>query len=150
MPKLALAVVVAVGLGLVAAPSTAVARTERTVSYPIARVWPTAVRFLRIDEGLEIVDKDADAGYVLFELGDKAKGRSYRGSLELIATTDHNGRSVVRLVLSIDGRPDYTEAGLLDRMLAKLGREYGDQPSGEPPPADEAPAPAKPAPPKKK
>jgi hypothetical protein len=132
----AIAAIAAVVLAaLVAAPRPAAARSERTVSFPIERVWPTAVRFLRVDEGLAIVDKDAEAGYVVFELKDK--GKTFRGALELVAIVDGDGRTAVRLVMTIDGRPEYTESGLLDRLLAKVHREYG-----EPPPA---PAPEKPA-----
>src|SRR5690606_16391007 len=114
-----IALALAAGLALVVLSSSpAVARSERTVSHPIARVWPTAVRFLAVDERLAIIDKDAEAGYVVFELS--SKGKSFRGSLELVTITDDDGRDAVRLVIVIDGRPIYTESGLLDRLLDKL------------------------------
>jgi hypothetical protein len=154
-PALAFAFTVVAGLGTtgLAGVGVAAARSERTVVHPIARVWPTAVRFLRVDEGLDIVDKDPDAGYVVFELKDK--GRTFRGYLELVTVTDDAGKQGVRLMMTIAGRPEYTEAGLLDRMLDKLRAEYGDDepeaPSdkdkgrdGDDKPGDDKPAPKKP------
>jgi hypothetical protein len=139
--RLAAIAAIAVTLGV---PAAAIARAERTVGHPMARVWPTAVRYLRVDEGLEIVDKDAEAGYVVFDLKDK--GRTFRGYLELVEITDDDGHRGVRLVLSVEGRPEYTESGLLDRLLDKIHREYGDPEPAKPEP-DPAPAPApKPAP----
>lgn len=133
-------------LTVLALAAPAAAKVERTVAYRMQQVWPTAIRFLRVDEGLEIVDKDAEAGYVVFVVVEK--GKQYQGSLELIAATDGD-RPVVRLVLKIGGRPEYTEAGLLDRMLDKLAREYGDTPEEPRPAPAPKPAPAKPAAPKK-
>src|SRR5262245_42503694 len=46
--------------------SRAEARSEKHVSWDMKKVFPTAVRFLRIDEHAAIVEKDAEAGYVLF------------------------------------------------------------------------------------
>jgi hypothetical protein len=122
-------------LGVAAAP--AAAKSERVASYPLDQTWPTAVRFLRVDEGLEIVDKDADAGYVIFAMKDGE--RTFKGALELIKVRDAVGRNAVRMVITIDGRPAYTEAGLLDRLLQKLKDDYG--PPVEPP-ADKVEPPA--------
>lgn len=139
------ALALATSLGLAAAaPAVAEARAERVVSHAYDRVWPTAVRFLAVDEKLKVVDKDPDAGYVVFELTDK--GKTFRGALELVKVADQEGRKAVRLVVTIDGRPEYTEAGLLDRLLDKVHAEYGDPaPAPEPP----TPPPAKGAAPKK-
>ncbi len=53
------------------ATSLATARSEKTLAYPRDQVWPTAVRFLVVDERVKVLEKDADAGYVLFELRDE-------------------------------------------------------------------------------
>lgn len=126
----------------VTAAAPAAASTKKEASYAFERVWPAAVRFLRIDEGLEILEKDRDTGYVLFELAEERK--TFRGALEVVQIVDQDGRAAVRLVLRIEDRPAYMEAGILDRMVRKLRAELG--PPVDPPPPPPPPAkPAKPA-----
>lgn len=127
---------------LCAVAGGAEARTERRTGYTFEQAWPTAVRHLRVDEGFKIVDKDQDTGYVVFELRDD--GKVFAGALEVVQH-EEEGRKVVKLVLTINDRPDYMEAQVLERMLMKLRQEHGDPP--QPPkkkPAPEKPAPAKP------
>lgn len=128
----------------IAAPATAEARTERTTYYSYAQVWPTAIRLLRVDEGHEVVEKDEDAGYVLFEVVEENK--RFRGALELVRVKDERGRPGVRMVVRIDDRPAYMELGLLDRLERKLREEYGEPPAFVPRPGK----PAKPDQPDKK
>jgi hypothetical protein len=120
---------------LAAGAGAAAAKTERSVSYSFEQVWPTAVRHLRVDEGFTIVEKDADVGYVVFEV--KEEGKSFSGTLEVVRQKDQAGRPAVRLVLRIGDRPAYMEAGVLDRMLDKLRKEYGEPPA----PPEQAPPP---------
>jgi hypothetical protein len=108
--------------GILAA-SDAQAKSTRKVSHAYDRVWPTAVRFLRIDEGLKIVEKDADTGYVLFELADE--GKRFTGSVEVIRRQDESERDAVELVVRIKDRPSYMEHAILDRMLLKIREELG-------------------------
>lgn len=120
---------------LAALTTAASAKTERTARYTFDQVWPTAVRHLRVDEGFTIVEKDPDVGYVVFQV--REEGKVFSGALEVMKHKDAGGRSSVRLVLRIGDRPAYMEAGVLDRMLAKLREEHGDPPAGESrPPAD--------------
>jgi hypothetical protein len=140
---LAAALAVAV---MVAAAGVAWARSEKTVAYTFDRVWPAAVRFLRVDERLKIVEKDADAGYVLFEL--REEGKVFPGALELIRG-EEEGRPVVRLAVKIEDRPDYVESAMLGRLERKLREELGaptpapprpaKPPKAEPPPVDAGP-----------
>ena len=123
-------------LALVA--TVAHADTARSVSYPYERVWPAAVRFLRVDLKLKIIEKDADAGYVLFELNEDRK--TFQGSLQLSRSKDPDKREATRLALKIAGRPSYVE----DELLVKLERKLKDE-LGDPAPAPVAPAPAPPA-----
>lgn len=109
---------------------------EKTLIYGFDRVWPAAVRFLRVDEGLTITEKDADAGYVLFEL--REDGKTFPGALELVRTADR-GRDAIHLVLRIEDRPEYVEQGILDRLETKLLRELGDPPPPVKPPPRETP-----------
>jgi hypothetical protein len=119
----------------------AYADTARTVSYPYERVWPAAVRFLRVDLKLKIIEKDQESGYVLFELADD--GKTFQGSLQLSHAKDGDRREATRLALKIGGRPSYVEDELLLKLERKLKDELGDP--APPPPApllpDAGPAP---------
>lgn len=121
---------------VLATASPADARTVKIYSYPVDQTWPAALRFLRVDEGCKIVEKDAEAGYVLFELADG--GRTYAGSLELARVKDDDGRPSTKGIVNVAQRPTYVEQGLLDRLEAKLRDELGeppDPPAAPPPPA---------------
>jgi hypothetical protein len=118
---------------------TASARSEKTLAYARDQAWPTAVRFLRVDEHLKITEKDADAGFVLFELHEEQK--TFRGSLEVI-TIVKDGRSQVRFVIAIEDRPSYLEISMLERLERKLKVELGSPaprptPKPKPDPDDE-------------
>jgi hypothetical protein len=117
------------------------ARAQATAeaSYPYKRVWPAAVRFLRVDEGFPIIEKDAEAGYVLFAV--EEEGKTFRGSLQIIRLKDREGRHAVRLELEIEDRPSYMEQMIVERLERKLRDELGDPPPPPPP----APAPEKPS-----
>ncbi len=133
-------VTLAAGAWLVAGvlvPRGAGAEIARLVAYPIDRVWPAAVRFLRVDEKLKIIEKDADSGYVLFEL--VQDGKTFQGSLQLSRTKDPDRREATRLALKIAGRPSYVEDALVERFERKLKEELGDP---APPPPAPAPPPA--------
>jgi hypothetical protein len=134
-----LVVVAALVLGV---PAVAGARSERTIDYAAAKVWPTAVRFLRVDEGVKILEKDPDAGYVLFELTDE--GKVYAGALELVVADDDGGQRV-RIVITVEDRPSYLEVAMLERLERKVRADLGSAPPRKPAPPPEKPAkPAKP------
>ena len=125
------------------AATPAAARSEKTLGYAREQVWSTAVRFLIVDEKAKVLDKDADAGYVLFELRDE--GKAFRGSLEL-ATVTVDGRSSVKFILHIDDRPSWIELAMLQRLERKLRAELGappppkkkpDDKPKDPPPAED-------------
>jgi hypothetical protein len=128
-------------LALLLATGVAQARSEKTLAYPRDQAWPAAVRFIRVDAHLKIVEKDADAGYVLFELHEE--NRTFRGSLEVIDTVK-DGRHVVRFVMQIEDRPEWLEIEMLNKLEQKLRAELGS-----PAPAP-TPAPKKDEPPPKK
>ncbi|MBA3457362.1 MAG: hypothetical protein H0T42_30050 [Deltaproteobacteria bacterium] len=115
------------------AAAAASARSEKTLAYGREQVWPTAVRFLVVDEHVKVIEKDPDAGYVLFELKDD--GKMYRGSLEVL-TVVRDRRTSVRFVLQIEDRPDWLEVAMLTRLERKLRSELG---SPAPPPAKDPP-----------
>lgn len=120
-------------IAILLATSAADARSEKTLSYEREQVWPTAVRFLVVDERVRVIEKDADAGYVTFELKDD--GKVFRGSLEVM-TVERDRRKSVRFVLQIEDRPDWLEIAMLTRLERKLRSELG---SPAPPPAKDPP-----------
>lgn len=112
---------------------SAFAEATAEVSHPFERVWPAAVRFVRVDEGFPITEKDAETGYVLFEV--KEENKTFRGALEIIRVQDGEGRDAVRLRLRIEDRPSYMEQMILERLEGKLRSELGDPPPPPPKPA---------------
>ena len=101
------------------------------VSYPIVDVWPTAVRFLRVDRNFPIREKDDAAGYILFDYADG--GRVAKAAFEFIRTSDSRGREATRIVLSIPDQPRHVEQMLIDKLAAKLRDDHGN-PLPSPPP----------------
>jgi hypothetical protein len=98
-------------------------------------VWAASIRFLRIDRGLKITERDQEAGYLLFEYKDD--GKVFQGALELTPTEDAERRKATRIALKIDGRPSYIEDTLLEKLEEKLREDLGDPaPPPPPPPAD--------------
>jgi hypothetical protein len=121
--------------GLFLGLPTAEARSVGTVSYPIADVWPSAVRFLRIDRNCAIREKDEAAGYILFDYPEGQK--LHKGSLELIRTSDSEGREITRVAASLPDLPRYLEQLLIDKFAAKLREDHG----APAPPPSRKPAP---------
>jgi hypothetical protein len=126
---------------MMALAHNAQARTERGFRYEPAKVWATALRFVRVNENLAVIDKDAEAGFILFEVREEKK--IYRGSLEILTVTEQ-GRSFVRFVIQIADKPSYLEIAMMDRLERKLRDELGlPSPAPSPPPKN-VPAPAVP------
>jgi hypothetical protein len=118
---------------LLLAATPAAAKTAREFPYGYDPVWAALVRFLRVDEGLKLVEKDEGSGYILFELSEGK--RTFSGAAELLRL-----ETGTRVVVRIGDRPAYMELGLLERLSDKLREELGDAPP--PPPAPPAPPPA--------
>lgn len=102
-------------------PAAAMARAALTLPYEVSDLWATAVRFVRVDRGYAIREKDETAGYILFDYLDGA--RSYRAALELVPTTDTDGRPSTQAVVSIPDLPRHYETALLDRLATKAREE---------------------------
>ncbi len=144
-PALTLAGLVALGVLLVT--SHAWARSVEVVPYAYEHVWPAALRYLRLEENAKVVEKDGDAGYILFELPGEPRTE---GALELVRVKDPEGRDATRLVLSLTRRPSYEERLILKRLARRLRDERGEplpppprkdekKPKDEAPPKDEGP-----------
>lgn len=113
------------------AAGSALARSISVLSYPLADVWPTAVRFVRVDRGFTVREKDEESGYILFDMVEG--GKTYKASLELIRALDDQGRDATRAVFSIPDLPRHYEIALLDKLAAKVRDERGS-PAPAPPP----------------
>jgi len=132
-----------IALALCATSTPALARSQKTLAYPKPESFAAAVRFIRVDEGLKMIEKDSDAGYVLFELHEEKK--TFRGSLEFIDVVQ-DGRHAVRFVMTIEDRPEWQEMAMLNRLESKLRSELGaPAPAADKkkPPADGDDAPKK-------
>jgi hypothetical protein len=116
---------------LLLATSPAQARSGAVLPYPLTDVWSAAVRFVRVDRGYTVREKDEESGYILFDLVEGAK--TYKASLELIRATDDQGRDVTRAVFSIPELPRHYEVVLLDKLALKVREERG-APAPAPPP----------------
>ena len=103
------------------------AKREQTFSYPYGRVWNTAVRMMRVDFSSPITEKDQESGYFLFDYPDS--GKAYPGSIEIVRVMQ-SGVESARVVIQLPAMPTYVEQMMLDRLVRKLGEEYGDP--GEP------------------
>ncbi len=125
------------------AAAPAHARSSIVVPYTSAEVWPAAIRFLRVDRNYRVREKDEPSGYVLFDLPENK--RSYRAALEMVKTTDDDGRAATQLTCTITDLPRRYESTLLDQLAAKVAEERGPPPAqrppvaGEPPPKDSKP-----------
>jgi hypothetical protein len=124
----------AVGIALVVAcalgtGAPAFARAQSELPYGLGEAFSTAVRFVRVDRGCKVVDKDADAAFVSFECadGDHVK----RGSFELIKMA-----TGVRAQVSLGDDTHGMELRWLELYERKLRDERGT-PLPPPPPAKE-------------
>jgi hypothetical protein len=109
-------------LALLLASSSVHARSEKTLAYPRDPAWSAAVRFLRVNAGLKVIEKDAESGYVIFEF--KEEKKTFRGALEVIEVVKE-GRKQVRFVMTIEDRPTWVEVELLTKLERKLRAELG-------------------------
>jgi hypothetical protein len=120
-----------------AAPPTASARRETTVSYPFSRVWTAAVRLVRVDLECPVTEKDKDDGYFFFEYTDH--GKKFPGSVELVSIQE-SGVDQVRVIVKVPAMPAYVEAMILDKLSRKLEQEFGPPKAPQPPKVAESEA----------
>ncbi len=116
--------------------SAAYAKATKDVPYSVAECFSSALRFVRIDRGCQIVDKDADAAFLTWECKDGEK--SLRGALEIFraTTSDHpRGGERTRLQVTLGDDPHYVEIRFLELLERKLREERGAPPELAPPPA---------------
>jgi hypothetical protein len=113
----------AFGLPALIAPSVVAARASSALPYPLPETFSTAVRFIRVDRGCQVTDKDPDAAFVTFTCEEEGSS-SRRGSLELYPT-DANGQPAVRVQVTLGDESHGTELRFLELLERKLKEERG-------------------------
>lgn len=134
-------------LALSALSSQAIAKTTRTFDYKLSTVWATTIRYIRVDNSFQIVDKDVDTGYILFVYPGTNGMKDSHASIEMVPVTESDGKNRVRLQLNIAQQPTYIEVDFLDKLDRKLVEEQGKPSSPEEKPKQ--PDPKQPDEPKK-
>lgn len=123
------------GLGVAAAlvftSPDALAKTSVESSYGFERTWNAALRLVRVDMGLKVVEKDDAAGYLLFEYKSPESGTKISsGSVEIVRPRDEGGP--VQVVVQLPEMPRYHEMALADALGRKMRNEYGEPPARAP------------------
>jgi hypothetical protein len=122
-PRLAI-VLVALGLAALLVVTSAGARVEGDSAYTKAQTYSGALRYLRVDLGYEVVEKDPDAAYLIFRYAPDGRAKdASTGTVEVIET-----ESRVKVFVQIPRMPEYHERLLRDGLLNKLRAEYGTPP----------------------
>jgi len=107
---------------LTAVPGTA--RVEAVCEYTLAQAYSGALRYLRVDKGYEVYEKDADAAYLLFRyVPPGTPPRPTNGSIELVRTQNR-----VKLLVRLPAVAEYHEQMLRDELVRKLQDDYGQPP----------------------
>ncbi|HEY4105199.1 MAG TPA: hypothetical protein VGM44_14975 [Polyangiaceae bacterium] len=120
----------------------ATARVGGESEYTKAQTYSGALRYLRIDLGYEVIERDPDAAYLIFryQLPGEKKATA-TGTVEVVEAEGH-----VRLFVQIPTMPEYHERVLRDGLVRKLRDEYGEPVRKPPatPPRDKKPDEKKP------
>ncbi len=115
-------------------------RTAYDSPYGYERTWNSALRLVRVDLGLKVVEKDDKSGYLLFEYrASESQKLTSSGSFELIRGSSPARPDEGRVVAQRAQMPANPEQVFLDELARKIRAEYGDAPEPRaPPPAPDA------------
>lgn len=92
-----------------------------TSPYSFEQTYGTAFRFIRVDMGFRVLEKDKDAGYILFDYTSPESGnKAVPGSLEIVETPKG-----IHVTAQIPAMPQYHEQMLVDLLAKKLETEHG-------------------------
>jgi hypothetical protein len=111
----------------------ATARVGGDSQYSKQQTYSGALRYLRVDLGFEVVERDPDAAYLIFryQLPGQSKATA-TGTVEIVDAEGH-----VKLFVQIPSMPEYHERVLRDGLIRKLHDEYGTPARKAPPPPPE-------------
>ncbi|HVU01720.1 MAG TPA: hypothetical protein VHE30_08210 [Polyangiaceae bacterium] len=109
------------------------ASVEAESLYTKGQTYNGALRYLRVDLGYEVTEKDPEAAYLLFKFVPTGRKTPMNGSIEIVEQ-----RASVRVYVHLPELPRYHEELLSDGLLRKLRDEYGEPPrrDHENPPRD--------------
>jgi hypothetical protein len=123
---LVLALTLVVGTLLFGFPAGA--RVEAESGYSKAQTYSGALRYLRVDLGYEVLEKDPDAAYLVFRYLPPGQPKSATtGTLEVVDRGEG-----VRVFVRLPSMPEYHEVVLRDGLMKKLRDEYGVPPAKKP------------------
>ncbi len=123
----------------VATPSWASEKAE--FGWELRQVFSASLRFVRIERGCKITDRDEAAAFLVFECPPDEKGQPpRRGSIELYRV-DSRGAPMVRVQVTLGDEPSYMERRFLDLLERKLRAELGTPPPPKPAPRPPAESP---------
>ncbi|GAB4309292.1 MAG: hypothetical protein Kow0090_23100 [Myxococcota bacterium] len=105
--------------------STAMGKQTKKLSINYDQLWSGSIRYLRIDQGFEILDRDKEAGYIIFTFKFPKGKKTSRATMEFIVKgEEQDGKKKVDIQLKIDDGAEYLEIHLLDGLVEKLNKEY--------------------------
>lgn len=108
------------------------ARVTAESRYTKAQNYSAALRFLRVDKSFEVVERDADAAYLIFRYPiPERKDQTVTGTIEVVELDD-----TVTLIVKLPQMPEYHERLLSDQLMRKLRDEYGPPSTRKPKPAE--------------
>jgi hypothetical protein len=106
--------------GLLVWPLPTHAEPSGLVAYSREQVYSAALRYLRIELRYDIVEKDPDAAYLLFEYHPLGQKAARFGAVEIVKQPKG-----VRLVVRLPDQPSYEETVMRDGLVKKLEADYG-------------------------
>jgi hypothetical protein len=105
-------------------PKPALADSKYDSPYTRKQTYHASLRLVRIDLGFKVTEKDAEAGYILFEYKSNESGEKISpGAIEIVSNKDG-----IRVIVKLSQMPRYHEQVIVNRLTKKLRAEYGDPP----------------------
>ena len=126
-----------VAAAIVTTGPSASARSDYDSGYGYDRTWNAAMRLVRVDLGFKITEQDATNGYLMFEYKSPESRKPSPGSIELVRSADPG--APVRVVVQLAQMPRYHEQVIVDELVKKMRRDYGDPPAPHPVPPRQDP-----------
>ncbi len=127
LPRILAGILVAT---LILCAQRATARVGGACEYSKAQTYSAALRYLRVDLGYEVTERDPDAAYLMFSY--QLPGQRKITALGTVEIVDADGH--VKLFVQIPTMPEYHERVLRDGLVKKLHDEYGEPVRRLPPP----------------